>query len=61
MNSYMVGFAAMAMVMYYFKRNSNIDEEDSLFQRQKDNRSSLLDYIKNPFNRRRDHDDFDSI
>ena len=61
MNSYMVGFAAVAMVMYFFKRNSAIDDEDSLFQRQKDHRSSLLDYISNPFNRRKDHDDFDSI
>jgi len=60
MNSYMAGFAAVAVVMYYFKKRSNVDD-DSLFQRQKDNRSGLLDYIKNPFNRNKDGDDFDSI
>lgn len=56
----MAGFAAVAVVMYYFKKRSNVDD-DSLFQRQKDNRSGLLDYIKNPFNRNKDGDDFDSI
>lgn len=61
MSSYMAGFAAVAVVMYYLKKRAGVDDEDSLFQRQKDNRSSLLDYLQNPFNKKRDHDDFDSI
>jgi hypothetical protein len=60
MNSYMAGFAAVAVVMYYLKKRVGVEDEDSLFVRQKDNRASLLDYIKNPFNKK-DHDDFDSL
>ena len=31
-NTYFLGFAAAAMVMYYFKKKSNVEDED-LFQR----------------------------
>jgi hypothetical protein len=57
----MAGFAAVAVGIYYLKKRAGVDDEDSLFQRQKDNRSSLLDYLQNPFNKKKDHDDFDSI
>jgi hypothetical protein len=60
-NTYFLGFAAAAMVMYYFKKKSNVDD-DNLFQREKDHRSSLMDYVRNPFNRNnKDNDDFDEM
>jgi hypothetical protein len=61
-NTYFLGFAAAAMVMYYFKKRSNVDD-DNLFQREKDHRSSLMDYVRNPFNKNNkdNNDDFDEM
>lgn len=55
MNSYFIGFAAVAVVLYFFKKR-NTEDEDGLYMRQKEHTSSLLDYIKNPFNKK-DGDD----
>ena len=62
MNGCFVGFAAAAVIIYFIKKRTNIDE-DTLFQRQKDPRASLMDYVKNPFNRgkQNDNDDFDEM
>ena len=60
-NGFIVGFALVAILLYFFKKRSNIDE-DSQFKRLNNSGSSLFDYLRNPFKKKKnDDDDFDEL
>ena len=55
-NSYFVGFALVAALVVWMRRRQD-EDDDTLFVKQ--NNRSWADVIRDPLNRKRDHDDND--